>query len=324
MKEIEDMEGSAVKRYREAGGWLLRLNREPPDEAEVADWLRWCEQDERNLQAFERMQSDWRDVVALRNDAAFVASRTTEPSSARRRSLWLAAAVLATLTLAAALWDPLHAWWATRDMQQIVAATANKSTALPDGSLLTLRAQASVNVGFTPQQRRLEVPRESEAYFKVRHDPARPFVVRAGPLTITAIGTAFDVRHETQSTWVTVEEGGVNISIGRGRWTAAAGQRLEYSPQTGSASVADVDAANALRWRDGEFAYVKVPLGAVIAEIGRYSSRRIAIPDERVREIPFTGTVFVQSLDDWLLALAVKYPVRAVSSANGDIVLESP
>jgi transmembrane sensor len=320
------MSETMIKRYKEASRWLLRLNCEDPAEGEVADWLRWCEEDERNLQAFERLQADWRDVVTMREDASFVASQAWTPFESRQAVFtWsgrIAAAIVAIafgLGIASSKWPELWRFGA----QEITAGTANKTATLPDGTLLTLRAQAAVDVDFDAKERRLEIKKESEAYFKVRPDPSRPFVVKAGELTVTAIGTAFDVKHEARRTWVTVEEGKVEITAGRRQWLASAGERLEYARTHNKVVIARVDAPSALRWRQGEFAYVKAPLGEVIEEINRYSTRRITMADERVRAVPYTGTVFVQSTDDWLAALAMKYPVSVVPTTDGEITLKS-
>ena len=66
----------------------------------------------------------------------------------------------------------------------------------------------------------------------------------------------------------------------------------------------------------------KVPLGEVIQDANRYFAMKILIPDERTRGIPYTGTVFVRSMEEWLDALTLNYPVRAITAPGGDIVLE--
>jgi transmembrane sensor len=104
-------------------------------------------------------------------------------------------------------------------------------------------------------------------------------------------------------------------------WRAEAGYRLTYSSQGRTAMIASVDASNALAWRGGELAYVWEPLGAVIEDLNRYSEHKVIIKDPAIAELRFTGTVFTASLTDWVKAIEQAYPVRADSTANGDIVL---
>lgn len=316
--------------YKEAGEWVLRLN-EKPSEDEVAEWLRWCEADPRNLQAFEEMNADWRGIVSLRQDAAFAIVKTPAgaglqgPADAgrkrvSRRQFWKMAAVVACLSIAAGalLWN--HDFGA----RHISAGTENRTTALPDGSLMTLRAQAAVKVSFAESERRLEIVKDGEAYFKVKKDASRPFIVRAGDVTIRAIGTAFDVKHDAERIRVVVEEGAVKVSTLTNHWMITAGQQFEYAQAGDRFALTSIEAERALRWRQGQFAYDKVPFAEVIQDINRYRERRIVIADPRIRAMPYTGTVFVNSIDDWIQALVLKYPVKAAATPDGDVALEPP
>ncbi len=65
----------------------------------------------------------------------------------------------------------------------------HRSVTLDDGSLLVLNAYALVDVAYSRDRRSLNVQR-GEAYFEVKRDPKRPFVVEAGGIRVTAVGTA--------------------------------------------------------------------------------------------------------------------------------------
>jgi transmembrane sensor len=211
--------------------------------------------------------------------------------------------------------------------QQVSATQTNRAATLPDGSRVILSAQTSINVDFNGSKRNLELS-AGEAYFKVKHDRQHPFVVHAGDISVTAVGTAFDVRREPDGVTVTVEEGTVeiagNVFAKKGlptTWRAEAGYRLNYSSQGRTAKITSVDTSSALEWRGGELAYVWEPLGAVVEDLNRYSEHKVIIKDPAIAELRFTGTVFTASLADWVKAVEQAYPVRADSTANGDIVL---
>lgn len=55
-----------AQRYVQAGEWLVSFHSASPDEPEVERWLAWCEQDARNLAAFEELYRDWNDLEGLR------------------------------------------------------------------------------------------------------------------------------------------------------------------------------------------------------------------------------------------------------------------
>jgi transmembrane sensor len=327
-----------LNRLEQASEWLLRMDNPARTEEDVNEWLRWCDEDSENLVAFEAFQTDWRDLDALKVGADAEEPVLTAPparesprrpvSRMRRRRLLvpLAAAACLVLVALAVIWLP-NEHGSSSPRRQVAAAQTNRAATLPDGSRVMLSAQTSINVDFNGSKRNLELS-VGEAYFKVKHDRQHPFIVHAGDISVTAVGTAFDVRRESDEVTVTVEEGTVeiagNVFARKGlptTWRAEAGYQLTYSSQGRTAMIINVDTSSALKWRSGELAYVWEPLGAVIEDLNRYSEHKVIIKDPAIAELRFTGTVFTASMDDWLKAVEQVYPVRAEQSADGDIVL---
>jgi transmembrane sensor len=322
-----------LARYREAAEWLLRLNEVEEPEAEIEQWLRWCQADAENLVAFEKLQQDWQDTAGFKNAPELLPlshvdltyRRNSRLSFGSLRSLralpWAAAACLiVAVSLGYKFFHrgPVH--------EVLVAAQLEPAT-LPDGSSLLLSAKAAAEVDFSDVTRHVVLRPDSEAFIKVHHDKARPFTVRAGALTVTAVGTAFDVRRDADSVTVTVEEGTIVAAAaglqGPMQWRVGAGYQVKYSEDWRTAVVSRVDTTSVLRWRDGELAYDDAPLEAVIADINRYSMVNVTVRDPKLLRLHFTGTVFVASIDDWVKALEAKYPLRARVSPTGDVAIES-
>jgi transmembrane sensor len=345
MSTDEPMSADArLHRLEQASEWLLRMENPARTEEDVNEWLRWCDEDPENLVTFESFQRDWRDLDALKVDAPEASARN--PSGVNKKALleqethrlatlraqrWkrtgpvAVAASVVLLALAVILFR--HERELSIPRQQVAATETNRAATLPDGSRVILSTQTSINVDFNGSKRNLELS-AGEAYFKVKHDRQHPFIVHAGDISVTAVGTAFDVRRETDGVTVTVEEGTVeiagNVFAKKGlpaTWRAEAGYRLTYSSQGRTAMIANVDTSSALKWRSGELAYVWEPLGAVVEDLNRYADHKVIIKDPAVAELRFTGTVFTASLPEWVKAVEQAYPVRADNSANGDIVL---
>ncbi len=356
-----------VDRLSEAAEWLLRLQQPERTEEEYTEWLRWCDADPENLGAFETVQARWQDLDALKGGVGVSAANIhgAEPQHAfkltaeqrrvlleqeagspsgvlseadkRRRSsgrrlrlpakaVWAIAASVGTLAVALAVVRFIGGATA-EPAQKVVTDLTNRATTLPDGSRMILGAQSRVDVDFNGPQRQLDLS-SGEAYFKVKHDRARPFVVKAGEVSVTAVGTAFDVRRGKDKVTITVEEGVVDVgSRGPGGeptvWRAEAGYQVTYSLRQRTASIAGVNPTAELAWRNGELAYIYEPLGTVVEDLNRYSARRIVIADPQVAQIPFTGTAFVTSLDGWLAGIEQAHPVSVSRAANGDIVLSA-
>jgi len=321
----------------------LRLEDPKRSESDMNEWLRWCDADPENYAAFEMVQAKWRDLDALKigHDVALTSEQKsellkseTQYALARGRygtlkaratkKVFAIAAGLAAIVLIAmiARYKSVPTASAPR---QVSAALINRAATLPDGSKMILGVQSLVNMDFNGRTRQLDLT-SGEAYFKVKHDKSHPFVVLAGEVSVTAIGTAFDVRRERDQVIVTVEEGAVEV---RGSsadkspttWRAEAGYQLKYSTRRRTASMASVNPSAALAWRNGELAYLYEPLGSVVEDINRYSARKIVIADPEVASIPYTGTAWARSLDGWLAGVQQAYPVIARDSATGEVVL---
>jgi transmembrane sensor len=320
-----------VQRYRQASEWLVRLKSESPGEVEIERWLAWCEEDPRNLAAFEEFDRDWNDLEGLRTapeliqaqDHEVLGSRmrvaTRKSGRAFARSAPWPSAIAATIAVIAVTGYVF--WDRTTVAPRLVTSVNWKPAVLPDGSSLLLSAKASAEVDFTGPDRDLKLRPEGEAYIKVQHDKTRPFIVQAGAVTVTAVGTAFDVRREGDHVTVTVEEGTIHVaapgSEGALQWQASAGYQIDYSEHAKTAVVASIDPQRVLQWRSGQLSYDRTPLASVVADINRYSKTRIAISDSSLEHMEFSGTVFVASIADWLTALEAVYPVKAHESAAG-------
>lgn len=313
-----------LQRLEAASEWLLRMQSTTHTEQELNEWLRWIDSDPENFAEFERLQRDWIDLDALKSGEP-VANNDVVSRPAVARRTWAIAAGIAAVSLAVATFYLRERPPAVEVSQQVAATVTNRATTLPDGSSMILGVQSRVNMDFNDSKRQLALA-SGEAYFKVMHDKSRPFVVHAGEVSVTAIGTAFDVRRENERVSITVEEGTVEVSsrpAGKRpvTWRAEAGYQLTYSTRDGTASVASVSPAAELAWRNGELAYIRESLGSVVENLNRYSTRKVVIQDPEIAGLAFTGTVFASSLDDWLAGVEQAYPIAVERNPNGDIVL---
>jgi transmembrane sensor len=333
MSEAACQDPMNLARYREAAAWLLRLNEVDTSEAEIEQWLRWCQADAKNLVAFEKLQQDWQDTAGFKSAPELLSvpqvGRTPghrpwlsfDSLRASRALPWAAAACL--IVAVSLGYGHFH----RSPVRETFLASAQEPATLPDGSSLLLSAKAVAEVDFSGVVRDVALHAGGEIFVKVHHDTARPFTVRAGDLTVTAVGTAFDVRRETDRVTVTVEEGTIVAAAvgvkGPTQWRVGAGYQVIYSEDARSAVVSRVDTQSVLRWRDGELAYDNAPLDIVIADINRYSTVNVTVRDPRLLRLHFTGTVFVGSINDWVNALEAKYPLKASLARNGDIAIDS-
>ncbi|MGV8091328.1 MAG: FecR domain-containing protein [Mangrovibacterium sp.] len=83
---------------------------------------------------------------------------------------------------------------------------------LSDGSVITMNKHSEL--AFSQrifQQKRIVNMKEGETFFRVKPDKDKPFIIRAGDVTITVAGTSFHVIRKAGRTEVIVESGLVKV-----------------------------------------------------------------------------------------------------------------
>jgi transmembrane sensor len=216
----------------------------------------------------------------------------------------------------------------------------HKEILLSDGSKISLGAKTAVTADITDRARTVVLSR-GEALFHVAPDPARPFRVIAGGGTITAVGTAFNVRRrEDDHVVVTVTEGTVEVApinllnehdtreeasqrreLGAQVQKLIRGQELSYDLQGrfGTPRLADEDLSSS--WRDGRLRYRGEPLRNVIPDVNRYSRKPLILGDKAAGELLYSGTVFERDIDEWIAGLQSVYPEVEVTVTDTQHVL---
>ncbi|RYF83940.1 MAG: sigma-70 family RNA polymerase sigma factor [Comamonadaceae bacterium] len=212
-------------------------------------------------------------------------------------------------------------WRAEALRWQASLATSRGRTSvqtLADGSQLTLDALSRIELAFDAQQRRARLL-EGAAFFAVTADAERPFVVQAGEVTVTVLGTRFGVELEPGgAVLVQVESGRVQVARGGVVLADAlqAGQGLRVSAGGAARPVS----ASAAPWREGRLHFDAVPLAEATERLERYALFGLHT-DARAARLRVSGTVDVAQVDDWLQALPAVLPVRVLRQADGGVLL---
>jgi transmembrane sensor len=316
-----------LRRLEEATQWWLRL-REPnvtPDV--IAEWLLWCDAAAENKDTFASIQSLWHKAKSAPLEPVNPRALRAEDRS-RRILPWAIAAAAILATVIAFPWLERRASMRTgNDVAIATPVGNNREISLPDGSQATLGGATALTISYTPQQRVVRL-NSGEAYFEVRSEPSRPFIVQTPSAQVAAVGTAFNVRTDGHTVRVTVSNGSVEIvasASGAGpesRLRLAAGQQAVL----GSNEVPiteTVDPRLITAWTSGTLKFIDEPLDSVIAAVNRYSPTRIEIRGGGVGNLRYTGTVVSGRVAEWLAALPNVFPIEVVSQDSDRVILRS-
>jgi transmembrane sensor len=314
--------------------------------AETAEFVRWLQLDPRHAAIFDELDRTWKEfdrVGALQPapqhdhpDADLLAPRP-HPSPPARKFWWaagLAAAAVLVVLVAPRLLAPRH----TAE----TGVGSFQKLDLPDGSVALLNTDTAIDTAFTAAERRVRIVR-GEVFFTVAKDPARPFVVTAGPVAVRAVGTAFNVHRHNGTVEVLVTEGRVRLDEADQRRSlpasaaaqpeareVAAGERAVVAvPVRAEEAVAKVAAVQkvsavevrrALAWQERRLEFDEVPLAEIVRQFNRHNRVQLVIDDPQLAQQRFSGVFRADGQESFLRLLQDDFGVQ-VTHRGREIVL---
>lgn len=290
---------------REASDWFARMNADDVTADDRARFETWLRTHSCNAKAYAELTATWNELVksgpvvrAVYFGQAMNAA-SARPARTPRRLAGALAAAIGAIALGVA-W---HLYKQEEDSRFQTAIGEQVAVTLPDGSSFDLNSNSRVEVDYSQRARIIRLER-GEAYFKVAHDPQRPFWVHAGNRWVRAVGTAFNVYLKPAGVQVTVSEGTVNVVNAAGYESppadasyAKAAAAVTAGEQANSQGRADVirtlnttQLNRLLAWRKNSLYFQDEPLGDVVNELMRYTTLKIDIADDSLRRLPVGGT----------------------------------
>jgi transmembrane sensor len=326
--------------------WLVRQDA-GLSARERAEFARWCSADPRHAAAVKEISGAWASLdrvtpghgaQALRHEIDVLADR-------QRRRWWRLAAVAVPLATAAAV--ALLFWPRQASVDPNAGPTlATPSTVarlleperrkLSDGSVIELKSGAEVDILFSDLHRRV-VLRHGEAHFQVAHDPARPFVVLAGTVRVSAVGTGFAVQMNEAHVEVVVTEGTVRVTPPESGSPGAGRPEREEAParpipapapavhagtrvlvaldgrqrEPAISSLPSTELTARLAWRLPRLEFSDATVAEAVTLFNRHGSIRLRLADETAANQRITGVFRADNVEGFVRALEVGVGLRA-------------
>ncbi|MEQ8286091.1 FecR domain-containing protein [Thalassospira sp.] len=184
-----------------------------------------------------------------------------------------------------------------------ISGTAEiKTITLSDNSTVTLAPESAITVRFDGKTRFVELL-DGEAFFDVTPNPEQPFQVGADTVTVTVLGTGFDVSDSGNVSKVGVEHGLVQVDnadhVPELSQKLTAGEAIRVA-RDGSVIRSTTPKGQVAPWRNHQLIAQDQPLAVIVDQLRRYYSGTILITDEALGQQTVTG---VYRLDDPVSAL---------------------
>lgn len=278
----------------QASHWFAVM-RGPDAEARRPEFEAWRASDIRRARAYEEV-ADLFEISAGatrtaddRGSSAISSAVQGRPSRTGRFAI--AAGVAAMIAVGTFTWMRAPS---THDVSAPTVIASNVPDAparvhrLGDGSLVLLGAASLVTANLSTVVREITLDK-GRARFIVAHDPARDFVVISQGRTITARDAVFDVTVTTDTTYLSVVTGAVEVlaSGGAGVRTIAAGENLVLG-ENGPAATASATAATG--WPPTRTEFDAMPLADVVRLANGIGKPPIVLASKSLEALRLTGT----------------------------------
>ena len=149
---------------------------------------------------------------------------------------------------------------------------------LADGTQVWLNAESRLEFPDRFNGNTREVRLQGEAYFEVKKDAKRPFIVHTDYLTTRVLGTSFDVRaYSRKDASVTLVSGRVQVKTGDLAQVLSPGEQA--SLKGSQLAVKAVDTYPITQWKEGFFYFDNQSLFFIMQELARWYGVNVSFDD---------------------------------------------
>lgn len=186
---------------------------------------------------------------------------------------------------------------------------------LSDSTAVWVSANSSVEYPEKFGRGSREVAVKGRAYFDVKHDENRPFLVKSKGYTVKVLGTAFEVNayDDERFSDVTLVRGRVNI-LGEGDKTLCAlrpGQRFELDKRSKKYELKDVNAALLTGWHSGKMEFDGMTLGEIVDGLEHYYNVQLVLAPNVNKNERLVGSLSVKpGIQEMMKTIGQVLPIK--------------
>lgn len=188
---------------------------------------------------------------------------------------------------------------------------------LPDSSRVWLNSSSSITFPERFEGNSRQATVTGEAFFDIRKDEAKPFLLSLGKMHVKVLGTRFDVINYSneESTGVVLESGKVELCTGSFDHPMLLtemkpGELALYDREKSSIRMKLVDARKYASWIEGRLVFKEDPMEEVVRRLNHWFNVKIEVADPEILGYTYTATFQDESIDQILELLAISAPIR--------------
>ncbi|MBU2915721.1 FecR family protein [Reichenbachiella agariperforans] len=186
---------------------------------------------------------------------------------------------------------------------------------LPDGSVVQLNSGSRIIYPEVFENTR-EISLSGEAFFSVKKNPDKPFVVHTGDIHTKVLGTSFNIHAfpSDKQVEVTVATGRVNVSRDQESVDLVPGEQVAYHGESNQWTHRQVDLENYLAWKDGVLNFEGTTIEKAMEEISMWYDVDVSFDQPQSNacdlKMKFKQLSLTQVLDQIKLVTGIEYEMK--------------
>ncbi|MBQ0733265.1 FecR family protein [Aquimarina celericrescens] len=213
------------------------------------------------------------------------------------------------------------------DTQSIVTQYGDhKTIVLPDGSTVILNSNSSLTYAKNFSDTLRTVTLTGEAFFDIKRDTTKPFIVHTDQLKIRVLGTSFNVKSYPvdENIETTLVTGKVEVlqKSNEAPIVLAPSQKAIFDKEKKDIRINEVDSENVVAWKQGKLVFDKTPLKQVVLDLKRKYSVEFIIESDSLLDYKYTGEFDNLGLEEVLNLLKLSSSIQ-YTFKNNKIMLSS-
>jgi len=177
--------------------------------------------------------------------------------------------------------------------------------ALKDGSIVRLNAESSITFPESFSADKREVILKGEAFFEVKEDKNRPFLVSAYDVQTTVLGTSFNIQaYDAASVSVALVTGSVKVNASTGDSTLkeatvvlSPGEQAVYDNASSTINIDIFDEKKWTAWKDGIIYFADADYRQVFERLARWYGVEFQFADAPTETWEYSGEFHDMSLE---------------------------
>jgi len=220
---------------------------------------------------------------------------------------------------------------AKRNLRELSASHQVLNTfTLPDGTLVSLNSNTKLRYPKKFGRSTREVTIEGEAFFEVKPNKNKPFIIHAGNAQIKVLGTSFNVNAypESKLVEVTVETGRVQVlnktdkSLRTNELILTPGEKGTLIYENNSLHKTANQNPNFLAWKTHNLIFKATSLDEVIQDLAKVYQVDIRIADSNLNKLLLTAQFNNYSLDFILEVIETTFKIET-QKIDGQYILKA-